>query len=389
LAHSGYHARTLTDKEAASQTLVSGKHRRRKSLDGIRAVAILAVFASHSYLHGTGGGWIGVEVFFVLSGYLITTLLLNEHRRNGRIALGRFYLRRILRLYPGLLVLLIACIPLYRNLGNNGTLTGYWHAALAAGLYFQDFIWAIDGTARGGFGHSWSLAVEEQFYIFWPLLLIFGLRYRRYLLPATIAAAVAGLLVVAVAFESGDPPSYFLPTSQMPLLLAGCALAIARERGLLAIPVRHGARIANVSLVGLAVLMIALAAITREHLLYVQFFLCGALSVLLILGLDLDDSSAAARFLSWRPLTALGTISYGFYLYYLVALEICDDHIHGGHLERDAVALVLTLLCAIVSYFAIERRFLKIKDRIGSRVDAIALPSSQDWDQTVQSPSPP
>jgi peptidoglycan/LPS O-acetylase OafA/YrhL len=154
---------------------------RRAELDGIRCFAVLAVFMAHSGYHGFSFGALGVTVFFVLSGYLITTLLTNEWRRDGRFSFGRFYARRVLRLYPALIVLLVVGALFYRDLGDGGTFAGYLRAAAAAGLYFQDFVWGLTGSAHGGFGNTWSLAVEEQFYIVWPLVLVglLGLGWRR------------------------------------------------------------------------------------------------------------------------------------------------------------------------------------------------------------------
>lgn len=355
----------------SSTQAVAGQHTRRRNLDGIRALAILAVFFSHSYLKATYGGWIGVEVFFVLSGYLITTVLMNEWRKRDGIALGRFYARRALRLYPALLVLLILGVVAYAHLGYQQSLAGYGRSVLAAGLYFQDFIWAIDNSARGGFGHTWSLAVEEQFYIVWPLLLILGLRHRRFLLPATIGVALLSLLVVAVAFRSGSAPTYYLPTSQAPLLLAGAALAIARENGALN-PRIAGSKLAAIGIGGLAITGLVSSAVSRDRLITLQLLACAVFAVVLILGLDLDGESRVSRFLGWRPLAALGLISYSFYLYYLVSFELEDAYLHWGLIPRAVVCLAFTLAAAAASYLLVERYFLGVKARLSVRVEAIA-----------------
>ena len=133
------------------------------ALDGIRAIAAAAVMAFHAWIPGAKGGFLGVDVFFVLSGYLITSILLQERQRTGHIDLGRFYLRRVRRLYPALLLLLVVCVGLGPFLWSKYTVEWHLGAGAIAGLYLSDYAWAVDFPMRH-LAHTWSLAVGMSGY---------------------------------------------------------------------------------------------------------------------------------------------------------------------------------------------------------------------------------
>src|SRR5262245_29415417 len=168
-------------------------------LDGMRALAVIAVMVYHANSAWLPGGFLGVEVFFVISGYLITLLLIGEQERNGRLSLKGFYLRRARRLLPALFTLLLG-ITLYTTIFRRDALGALRGDVAAALTYVTNWyqIWVGQGyTATGDFAplrHLWSLAVEEQFYLVWPLVMILLLRVGRRRLPD-----VSWLLVV-VAF---------------------------------------------------------------------------------------------------------------------------------------------------------------------------------------------
>jgi peptidoglycan/LPS O-acetylase OafA/YrhL len=145
--------------------------RRIDSLDGLRALAVLLVFVGHVDQRGLPGGYVGVEVFFVISGYLITALLLHEQRRTGAISLRHFYVRRMLRLWPALLLFVVVVAPI-SALDHIGEPAADGTAAL---LYLTDF-WANASEHFSLLLHTWSLAVEEQFYLVWPAVLVFALK---------------------------------------------------------------------------------------------------------------------------------------------------------------------------------------------------------------------
>ena len=206
-------------------------------LDGLRAVAVLAVVLYHLNVGWASGGLLGVGVFFVLSGYLITDLLLAEREREGAIALGRFWLRRARRLLPALWVMLVV-VTLWIVFLDPSQLGGIRGALLAALLYFSNWWYAFQHVsyfasfgAPSPLGHLWSLAVEEQFYLVWPLLLILALRFvhRRWLLVGlVIAGALASAWAMAALFQPGSDPTrvYEGTDTRAFQLLIGASLAI-------------------------------------------------------------------------------------------------------------------------------------------------------------------
>src|SRR5271157_2250169 len=155
----------------------------RPELDGLRGIAILAVLGAHTGVPGfaDGGGGAGVTLFFVLSGYLITSLLLAERGRTGRVDLRAFYVRRALRLFPALAAVLLVVAGLLAIGAMPATATANTdYRIVFAGVVAYVANWvAVAGQSIGMLGHCWSLAVEEQFYILWPTLLLAGLRFGR------------------------------------------------------------------------------------------------------------------------------------------------------------------------------------------------------------------
>lgn len=147
-----------------------------KGIDGLRAVAVLTVMLSHAGVPGITGGCIGVDMFFVISGYLITTVLLQEYAARGAIRLPYFYMRRVLRLIPALLVLLLLLVPYAWLFTDRDFFVFTLYDALITLLISQNWLWALNLHARGYLAHTWSLSLEWQFYLLWPLLPIAALR---------------------------------------------------------------------------------------------------------------------------------------------------------------------------------------------------------------------
>jgi len=175
----------------------------RLDIEGLRAVAILLVVAFHAGVPGLGGGFIGVDVFFVLSGYLITGLLCREYAQRGKIRLADFYARRIRRLLPASCAVLIVTIIAARVFYSPLEQVGYASTSTMTALYSSNLWFAKSGVDylapsadENPLLHTWSLAVEEQFYVVWPFLMLFALRLergRRRISPAVVLG-VAGLL---------------------------------------------------------------------------------------------------------------------------------------------------------------------------------------------------
>src|SRR4051794_2930819 len=203
------------------------------ALDGLRGVAVLGVLAFH--LGHLRGGFLGVDLFFVLSGFLITSLLLAEWRRDGRIALGAFWARRARRLLPAVLVLIAAIaayaatnppsVAMHALRGDALATLAYvanWHAIVADHSYWELF------SVPSLLAHTWSLAIEEQLYVVWPLIVVVALRFgRRALLFTALGLGVASAIAMIVLHGDGDPTSrvYFGTDTRAAAVLFGAALA--------------------------------------------------------------------------------------------------------------------------------------------------------------------
>ncbi|WXF90636.1 acyltransferase [Curtobacterium flaccumfaciens pv. flaccumfaciens] len=207
---------------------------RAPALDGLRTLAILVVVLYHLHVPQFEGGFIGVTVFFVLSGFLITTLLLGERRRTGRVRLGTFWVKRLLRLYPALLALVVVGLLLWNWVGDyKGASLQSGEAAFIALTYTGNLFRAFWDTSQGVFAHTWSLSMEEQFYLVWPpvLVLLAVLRVRRRWLLAGLGVLVVGASAASWASyrsPSGGatPDVYFSPVLGVVPLAIGCGLAL-------------------------------------------------------------------------------------------------------------------------------------------------------------------
>ena len=194
-------------------------------LDGLRAVAVTVVFLHHVFLGSWPGGFIGVEVFFAISGYIITSLLLREWQHTGDLWLAGFYTRRFLRLMPALAVSVIVLTPIGFVVGRHDAPRD----GLAAITYTMDIFAPLTKARNGGvFAHTWTLAVEEQFYLLWPLLLLTMLRrhIRAVWIVAGIGVAAAVGTAAVTLHHGGVPPGFgWTPFPHLPSIAAGVVLA--------------------------------------------------------------------------------------------------------------------------------------------------------------------
>src|SRR5438105_726626 len=276
------------------------------ALDGLRGVAILLVVSVHFTGVPKGGG-LGVDLFFVLSGFLITTLLLEERERDGRIRIGAFYERRARRLLPALAVLLLAFLVIDAAQGRNG-LSQVADYGLYAGNAYEAFVSSVS-TPSLGLVHLWSLAQEEQFYLLWPLGFLLAVRSRR---PARWLAALFALLVCfRIALVAHGAPMYRIdrgPDTQSEPLVAGCLIAFVRHRGRRWRPPPYLTVVAMATFVFGAV----------DFLGWYMRPLCECAAAVLMLAAVGDPEFA--RLVSWGWLRWIGRISYSLYLWHYVIL---------------------------------------------------------------------
>lgn len=341
------------------------------ALDGLRAVAVLGVMGYHAGLAPLGGGFLGVDVFFVLSGFLITTLLAAEHRRSGRIRLLAFWARRTLRLLPALVVMCALLKAWVWHLPWPA-LAGPVDREIAATLLYVANWAEIAGLVRplGFFGHAWSLAIEEQFYIAWPLLL--GAMLARWLRTTTIAvvaAAAAGSGLLRAWMWTGPEASmrvFHGSDTRAEALLLGCVTALVLEAGLLPrdpSSTRFLRAAAGVSSLLLAVAF-ACASPDSAWMFRGGFSVVALATAVLLVELVTTEQGPLARALASRPLVATGRISYGLYLWHWPVFLLLAPAFTGlGPAATVAARFAASFLAASASWLLVERHFLRWKEQ--------------------------
>ncbi len=339
-------------------------------IDGLRAVAVAAVFLYHANVSWMPGGFLGVDVFFVISGYLITSLLIAELEQSGRIALLRFWAGRARRLLPALFVLLAVCLLIGATI-QRGKLVGLRGDALASIFYVANWRFVFEHESYfaqfgrpGLLRHLWSLAVEEQFYLLWPPLFLLAMRlHARRVLPVLVAAGAIGSAALMWAlYVPGTDTSrifYGTDTRAAPLLL-GVLLAFAWKPS--ALPRWQGARaraaLDAVSLAALAAVIYAFAAVhDYDQSIYRGGFLALAAASAVLLATIAHPVSTLGRLLATPLPRWLGERSYGIYLWHWPVLVFTrpgiDVHLARGLLIPAQAAA--TIVLAALSYRYVER----------------------------------
>jgi peptidoglycan/LPS O-acetylase OafA/YrhL len=342
-------------------------------IDALRAVAVLAVFFYHANVSWMPGGFLGVDVFFAISGYLITSLLLREFRRGGHVRLGRFWLRRAQRLLPavGVMIAVTMVAAAIVEPDRIGSLRG---DALASLGYFANwhFIFGhvsyFEGFQRPSlFTHLWSLSVEEQFYLFWPLVFAAGMKLlgRTRLLLGVLVGALASVVLAWILFDPGGDASrvYFGTDTHAVGLLVGVALALVwspielrrRRTGPLVGPI--------LDLVGVLALAYIVLSFVQVHdydlALWHGGYLWLALVTALLLAVLAHPAARLGSILGRPPVLWLGLRSYSFYLWHWPVLALSrpgvDVSLPKGVLIGLQLALVLAL--AELSYRYVELPF--------------------------------
>ncbi len=375
--------------------------RHLRALDGVRGLSILAVIGVHLNLSFAPGGGMGVMVFFVLSGYLITALLLSERGRFGRVNFGFFYARRALRLLPALLMVIVATCAIALTERNLAVARQTLHFAPAALFYVANWVTALNSSFVGGtLAHTWSLSVEEQFYIVWPVLLgyllVRGARPRTIVLVALAGALGSDLGKLLLWTGGGSLAAHANRMYGADLsgdaLLIGCALAVAARSN----PQRT-LRIARLAALPGAIYLAVVVTVVHPYggsyadtraFMVIAWPMTSVAAAGVIGYVSLAPQSALSRLLGIRPLAYVGRISYGLYLWHYpiiiwmaVWFGFALDH---QPLWQLGVDLAVIFLVAAASYHLVERRALRLKRRVRPHLPA-PVPARAT---TAMAPSP-
>jgi peptidoglycan/LPS O-acetylase OafA/YrhL len=395
-----------TAAPAPPTTPLPGRLGYQPALDGVRALAISLVMLFHypwkNRFYAANpfhGGFLGVDAFFVLSGFLITTLLLQEHALLGRVSLGRFYARRALRLLPALGALLVVAVVLHVALsphnGNRPSVLGIGGMI----FYVANWVEIYRHGALGLFSHTWSLAIEEQFYLVWPVILIVLLRRRLRL--ATIAAIVAAGIAVASAWRAWYWHSHFGPHSfvdyyfavtnrvvstdtgaldhrtlvwnrwyfgsdtRADALLAGCLTAIVLFWLLPRLGARARMRLSAacvVAFIGCGIIVWRAVVVMSGWLPLWGILVLEICVSVVIAGLVAGPRGPLARLLGIGPLAWLGRRSYAVYLFHPVVFAYCGrTHVNLPPPLSFVFQIVVVLVVAELSHRLVEAPMLRRK----------------------------
>ena len=360
------------------------------ALDGLRAVAVVAVMGFHADPGRFHGGYFGVDIFFVLSGFLITSLLLAEREAHARIDFPAFYARRGLRLLPALVTMVAAVVALSVAAPDISSAALTSRDAPATIFYVANWVYATESVFEFGYlSHMWSLSIEEQFYFFWPLaltaLLAVGARRSK---PLLVGALVGGFVVSNALrwslFEAGVslPRLVFGTDTRLGGLLLGGALGLLFTWDLLP---RTRLGLACIRVSG------AVAAVTLAWLLLGERYAQSALnlhperviregyaviavaSVVFLLWLVVEPASPLARALSLRPMVWIGKTSYGLYLWHVPVDRFLDpERLGWPTFPTQILRVVVTLAIVSASYYLLEQPCLRLKRRFERRPDRVA-----------------
>jgi peptidoglycan/LPS O-acetylase OafA/YrhL len=323
-------------------------------LDGIRAIAVLLVITAHMHTRfwDLTGGWLGVYIFFVLSGYLITALSLREESDTGALSIPGFYLRRIFRIFPlYYLVLAIYCVLIF-GFGVSPEKRPLMSANMPYYLlYFQEVPFFRGRLST--FGQSWSLGIEEKFYLLWPLVGFLILRQKHDLR----LWITCGLALI--------PPLLGKAITPYASILVGCALALALEK----VRVRKA-----ITSAGHAGAWICLAMLLAVHFFVMPRWggtnfskVIYSVAVASCLAFVLQVRTPINSMLRTSPLVFIGKVSYGIYLVHLLVLNVAEPVVHGRIIPALLLATILSIAVAYVLHVLIEKPMIRVGRRLASQ----------------------
>jgi peptidoglycan/LPS O-acetylase OafA/YrhL len=319
--------------------------------DGLRAGAVVAVVALHVATVTFRGGWLGVDVFFVLSGFLISHNLLDELKQSGKIDCLRFYLRRCLRLMPALYCLLAAEVVRVLLVHPTDGL----RPILLSAAYLMNWNSAFGWVNADTLGHTWSLAAEEQFYILWPLALAFIFRRRPRLWLAVAIAIVVSWRIYLVMAGAPWVRTFFAFDTHSDGILIGCSLA--------SVPISAKIkRWAKSTVIG-PVAFLAGSLFTLSHTSVFAQTIAVTIAALSAAWLIIAATEPGwmNSILTWRPVVYTGKISYGWYLWHFPIIHLLHDTYSAW---VSVLGIPISFAIAAASYHYVERPFLSMKSKL-------------------------
>ncbi|MFZ9563887.1 MAG: acyltransferase family protein, partial [Ilumatobacteraceae bacterium] len=339
---------------------------RLRGLDGLRALAVLGVLAFHD--DRLSGGFLGVDLFFALSGFLITSLLIRECTASGRIDLIGFWGRRLRRLLPAAMLLLVAVVISFRLFAD----TGEWIIARQDAPWAQFYVanWHQIGSGNGywdsfaapsAFEHLWSLAIEEQFYVVWPVLVwaMWKLGRTRAISLATIVGFIASATAMVLMFDGGDPTRVYMGTDTRAFsLLAGAVVALPVARQWIERPLQRMRRWGEV-IIGILIVSIGtswfIVSGSDDWLFRGGLIAHSVLAAFVAIGVG-SASGPINNLLNWRPLAYIGRLSYALYLWHWPIFIFCSpDRMNTDGWRLTIIRMSLTLIFSMLSYHLVEQ----------------------------------
>ena len=336
----------------------------RPALTGIRALAVYIVVLFHSDIPLLESGYIGVDLFFVLSGFLVCNVLADEYKKDGKLTLPKFYARRMRRLLPAMGAMVVSVSLFFVLLQNTSERIKFVPSARSALLYFANWNFIIESAdyfapeaQTNPFGHLWSLSIEEQFYLLFPIFfaIVYKLtkRFSKHLLIAIPLCLLFASLFLQVRLSGNAARSYYGTDAKIYQLLAGAILAIwLRDRkSVFKISLRFVNGIGIISLFGFVLLASTLSARLSTSQ---TGIMATALGLLLIFSIECQQKGALGRLFSIKPLVYLGNISYATYLWHWPIIVILRQVFLVNPIVIAGFAVGLSTIFASASYHMLE-----------------------------------